>query len=104
LQEKGAFSALKQENLHALQICVHLNAKDREQVVETYTFTIKYHTDQESGQTIFGLEVDSPGGRPVTLEATSEAMQRMVRGITNLTERLPSLPGVLNLVRNADLD
>lgn len=76
-----------------MQVCVHLNSDDREQVVETYTFTIKYHTDESSGETLAGLEVDGPKGDPLTLEATSEAMQKMIRGITKLTEKLPSLPG-----------
>ncbi|SMQ49166.1 unnamed protein product [Zymoseptoria tritici ST99CH_1A5] len=90
--EQGAFPALKQGTLHAVQVCVHLNSDDREQVVETYTFTIKYHTDESSGETLAGLEVDGPKGDPLTLEATSEAMQKMIRGITKLTEKLPSLP------------
>jgi hypothetical protein len=94
-QEKGAFSALKKGNLHALQVCVHLNADNREQVIETYTFTIRYHTDQQSGQKIAGLEFDGTTGPPLTVEATSSDMQRMVRGITRLTERLPSLPGTM---------
>ncbi|EGP88974.1 uncharacterized protein MYCGRDRAFT_91969 [Zymoseptoria tritici IPO323] len=95
--EQGAFPALKQGTLHAVQVCVHLNSDDREQVVETYTFTIKYHTDESSGETLAGLEVDGPKGDPLTLEATSEAMQKMIRGITKLTEKLPGLPGATTL-------
>lgn len=77
-----------------MQIYVHTDPEDREKVVETYTFTIKYHTSEARGQTIAGLEVESPGGPPLTVEATNLALQDMLRDIMSVCERLPDLPGM----------
>lgn len=93
MKEKVAFVALKDGTLRALQIFVHTDPEDREKVVETYTFTIKYHYRQESGQTIAGLEVESPGGAPLTVEATNAALQDMLRDIMRICTNLPDLPG-----------
>jgi hypothetical protein len=92
-QEQVAFVALKDGTLRALQIYVHTDPEDRDKVVETYTFTIKYHMNNESGQSIAGLEVESPGGPPLTVEATNAALQEMLRDIMRICTHLPDLPG-----------
>lgn len=91
-QEKVAFVALKAGTLKGLHIYVHTDPEDREKVVETYTFTVKYHMSQGNGQTIAGLEVGSPTGPPLTVEATNAALQDILRDIMRICTYLPDLP------------
>ncbi|KAM3416644.1 Meiosis-specific protein hop1 [Cercospora zeina] len=91
-QEKGAFAALQKGRLSALQIYVHTDPEHREKVVETYTFAIKYHNDGRGGRVFAGLEVDSPGREGFTVEATSLALQSLIRHVNQLCDGLPDLP------------
>ncbi|PIA94498.1 hypothetical protein CB0940_08124 [Cercospora beticola] len=90
--EKGAFVALEEGRLSALQIYVHTDPDHPEQVVETYTFAIKYHSDGRGGRVFAGIEVDSPGREGITIEATSIALQSLIRHVNQLCEGLPDLP------------
>ena len=89
--EKGAFAALKAGNLRALQVYVHADPNDREKVLETYTFTIKYTEDAQSGKALAGLEMDSPGAM-VSVQATNSALQTLLRQVMDTCEALPELP------------
>lgn len=91
--EKGVFVALKDGTLKALQVYVHTDPDDRDKVVETYTFTIKYHSDGQGGRLYAGLEIDSPGERGITVEATSKALHDLLRQIIKTCDELPELPG-----------
>lgn len=90
-----------------MHILVHTDPEDRQKVVESYTFTIKYHLNQENRQTIAGLEVESPTGPPLTVEATNAALQEILRDLMRICQHLPDLPGMYSReagdVGNADL-
>ncbi|KAF2770537.1 hypothetical protein EJ03DRAFT_335497 [Teratosphaeria nubilosa] len=58
--EMGVFPALKAGHLQALEVYVHPDRKDRQKVLETYTFTIKYQTDEDARH-LAGLQLDGPG-------------------------------------------
>lgn len=91
--EKGVFVALKEGTLKALQVYVHTDPDDREKVVETYTFTIKYHPDGRGGRLYAGIEIDSPGKASATVEATNRSLQVLLRQIFEICNELPELPG-----------
>ncbi|KAI5361915.1 Putative HORMA domain, Zinc finger, FYVE/PHD-type, Zinc finger, RING/FYVE/PHD-type [Septoria linicola] len=90
--EEGAFVALREGRLRALQIYVHTDPDHRDRVVETYTFTIKYHDDGRGGRLLAGLEFDSPGKEGFTVEATTRALQDMLLRIIDTCQGLPDLP------------
>lgn len=91
--EKGVFVVLKEGTMKSLQVYVHTDPNDREKVVETYTFTIKYHSDGQGGRMYAGLEIESPGEHGVTVEATSRALHDLLRQIIKTCGELPELPG-----------
>ena len=92
MQENGAFPALAANNLRALQVYVHTDPYHRENVIETYTFTIKY-VDGNNGQKIAGLELDSQGHSLISIGATNSALQYLLRKVMDLCQALPDLPG-----------
>lgn len=89
--------------MSALQIYVHTDPDHPEQVVETYTFAIKYHDNGHGGRVFAGLEVDSPGREGITIEATSIALQSLIRHVNQLCEGLPDLPGKMRSYRQIPL-
>ena len=91
--ETGAFAALKDRSLQALQVYVHADRSDRQKVVETYTFTIKYLADEKHGRSLAGLEFQSPASSAVTTVDTNSALQQLLRDVMQLCEGLPDLPG-----------
>lgn len=93
IQEKGAFTALKAGHLRALQIYVHADPSDRQKVIETYTFTIKYSESADKGKVLAGLEMDGPGSPQVSVQATNSAFQSLLRQIMDVCASLPELPG-----------
>ncbi|KAK5131638.1 hypothetical protein LTR08_000765 [Meristemomyces frigidus] len=90
--ENGAFAALKAGHLQALQVYVHADSADRQKVVETYTFTIKYTKDGGNGKAVAGLEMDGPGSPLVSIQATNSALQTLLRRIMDVCQGLPDLP------------
>lgn len=83
---------MKAGNLHSLQVYVHADANDREKVVETYTFTIKYVPHADSGRTLAGFEMDSPSSAVISVDNTNGALQLLLRQIAELCQGLPDLP------------
>ncbi|KAK4545923.1 hypothetical protein LTR36_002487 [Oleoguttula mirabilis] len=90
--EKGAFAALKAGHLRALQIYVHADPTDRQRVIETYTFTIKYSEDAGKGKVLAGLEMDGPGSPQISVQATNSTLQTLLRQIVDICAGLPDLP------------
>lgn len=72
---------------------MHADPSDREKVVETYTFTIKYTPPDNNGQALAGLELDSPGSSIVSVGATNTELQLLLRQVMELCKSLPDLPG-----------
>ena len=93
VQEKGAFVALKAGDLRALQVYVHADSTDRDKVIETYTFTIKYNKSANNTRDVVGLEIDGSGSPLVSVEATNEALHELLKDVMTLCPRLPDLPG-----------
>jgi hypothetical protein len=90
--EDGAFTALKTGHLHALQVYVHTDPDNRARVIEAYTFTISYHHGNGQDPAVSGLVLDSPGSPPVSVQASNQALQQMLRHLMSTCERLPELP------------
>lgn len=42
---------------------------------------------------IAGLEMDSPGNDALTVEATNQALQSLLRYVNRICKELPDLPG-----------
>lgn len=97
IQEDGAFAALKSGNLRALQIYVHADPRDRQKVIETYTFTIKYSNLEDHTRTPAGIELNAPGNPLVGVHATNAALQSFFREMMDLCGTLPDLPGIHHL-------
>lgn len=106
IQENGAFAALKTGNLRALQIYVHADPKDRQKVLETYTFTVKYSSHEDHSKTPTGIELNAPGNPLVSVQATNAALQSFFRETMDLCGTLPDLPGMcyLLLVSRSEFD
>lgn len=75
-----------------MHVFVHADPTDRSQVIESYTFTVKYVHDADFRQVAAGIELGKPGSEAVTVGATSSALQELLRHINNLCEGLPQLP------------
>ncbi|KAF7189549.1 HORMA domain-containing protein 1 [Pseudocercospora fuligena] len=90
--EQGAFLALKDGRLRALQLYVHTTEHDRGQVVETYTFRIQYHDDGKGGKFLAGVDLDSPGRKSLTVDTTAVALQTLLRYVMEMCNGLPELP------------
>ncbi|KAH9810921.1 HORMA domain [Teratosphaeria destructans] len=89
--EMGVFPALRAGHLQALEVYVHPDRKDRQKVLETYTFTIKYQTDEDA-RLLAGLQLDGPGSALVSVQATNLALQTLLRDIGAICDQLPTLP------------
>lgn len=72
---------------------MHADPTSRERVIETYTFTIKYHKDARDGKTLASLDIDGPGNPLVSVQATNSALQSLLRQIMDISAGLPELPG-----------
>ena len=73
---------------------VHTDPQDRQKVVETYTFTIKYTQNAGKAKVPVGVEMDSLGDPRVSVEATNIALQTLLREVMRLCATLPDLPGM----------
>lgn len=88
------FPAIKAGNLRALHVFVHADPEDRTQVIESYTFTVKYFRNVANQDVAAGIELGKDGSEPVTVGATGLALQQLIRHINVLCEGLPQLPGL----------
>ncbi|KXT07784.1 hypothetical protein AC579_4304 [Pseudocercospora musae] len=90
--EQGAFMALKDGKLRALQLYLHTDEHDRGKVVETYSFRIQYHGDGKGGKFLAGVDLDSPGRKSLTVDTTAVALQTLLRYVMEICNGLPELP------------
>ena len=70
---------------------------DRERVLETYTFIIKYSNEDEEERVISGLEIEGPDGRRSTVGLTTASVVYAFRVITEICKGLPMLTGTSTL-------
>lgn len=92
MQEKGAFVALREGKLQALQILVHPDCRDRDKVIETYTFTVTYHNNPKRERRVSSLQLESSGETVATVGTAAADLQTLLRSIMALCEKLPHLP------------
>ena len=97
-QEKGAFIALKDGNLHAVQVYVHADRNDRDKIIETYTFTVRYLHGKDDKRKLAGIEIDTPESSFVSGGATNSALQDLLRKVIGLCSALPDLPGGSSII------
>lgn len=91
-QEIGAFTALKDNRLHA--VCVYVHAQpDRKELLEKYVFTIQYDSDGEHGKLLAGVQIATRQDSVRTVEATMAGLQTFLREISTRCGKLPDLPG-----------
>lgn len=91
-QENTAFEELKTGDLRAFQILVHPDKDRRNEVLETYTFTIQYAESDDGVRIPSGLDVNGAKQTAVTVQASNIALQQVMRSIHGLCESMPQLP------------
>ncbi|KAF2460599.1 HORMA domain-containing protein [Lineolata rhizophorae] len=91
--ERGAFEALKDSVLRAVQLSVFDNPSDSSRVVETYTFSFSYARPAEVGSAVENIELNCPQGRLVTLSTARLAFQNFIRAVNVHCTTLPPLQG-----------
>ncbi|MCJ1432931.1 DNA binding protein [Xylographa pallens] len=89
----GVFDALSKKVLAGLQFSIILDKDKPSEIIESYTFTIKYFTDPEtSSRQLVGLTVSSPGGEPVTIVDVRLGLKTIWKHLSHTVESLPELP------------
>lgn len=92
-QEYGAFPALQNGELKALQLYVHADPSDREKIIESYTFTFEYDTRTGDQSSLTGLALQHADGSRLQAGASNTALRDLFSGIIHMCEQLPLLPG-----------
>ena len=93
-QEKGAFPELESGDLRAVQILIHPDNKRRDEVLETYTFIVRYVVSEDGRRTPSAVVTEAPGGRGATASTAHAALQELLRNVDKLCDDLPQLsPG-----------
>lgn len=78
--------------MRAIKIYVHINKDRRQDVLETYTFTIQYTASEDGICTPSGLDVSGMKHTGVTIEASNIALQQALRQIAEMCNDMPQLP------------
>ncbi|KAF2136996.1 uncharacterized protein K452DRAFT_312695 [Aplosporella prunicola CBS 121167] len=105
--EKGAFDALKHRYLRAVQIQIYEDPDKAYEVIETYTFTVKYvDLPEYGGKAVAGLQFESPGGQVeepleqtgslasqiLTTRRAKHNLEKFIRLLSRFCGTLPHLP------------
>lgn len=93
LQEKGAFPLLAAGRLQAIQICVHEDQYQREKVIESYAFAIKYEDDGSGSKSPVGVKVGRHQSCPANVGQANSNLQEVLGEIQKICKTLPHLPG-----------
>ncbi|MCJ1290976.1 DNA binding protein [Xylographa carneopallida] len=89
----GVFDALSKNVLASLQFSIILDKKKPSEIIESYTFTMKYTKDPEaSSRQLVGLTISSSGGEPMTLIDVRIDLKRIWKHLSHIVEKLPELP------------
>ena len=93
LSKDGVFDALSKNVLASLQFSIILDKKKPSEIIESYTFTMKYTKDPEaSSRQLVGLTISSSGGEPMTLIDVRIDLKRIWKHLSHIVEKLPELP------------
>ncbi|EME44840.1 hypothetical protein DOTSEDRAFT_87353 [Dothistroma septosporum NZE10] len=90
--ENGAFTALKDGHLRAVQLNIHAQPDSRDKVLETYTFTVKYDSGGAFEKKIAGVQMNGQKSVARTVEATNIGLQSLLRELIACSNALPALP------------
>jgi meiosis-specific protein HOP1 len=91
-QEKGAFLELESGDLHAVQILIHPDRKRRKEVLETYTFVVRYVVAEDGQRTPIAVTTEAPENQGATTSSAHTALQELLRNVDRLCDDLPQLP------------
>ena len=91
-QEKGAFPELESGDLRAVQILIHPDKKRRNEVLETYTFIVRYIVAEDGRRTPSAVVTEAPGDQGATTSSAHAALQELLRNVDRLCDDLPQLP------------
>lgn len=94
LQESGVFDALKLRVLRALQLSLLADPEKPSNVLETWTFNIRYGKTTTEGRPLQGLELHNSQGGMVQADAVRKELVSFIRKVLALCNTLPELPGV----------
>ncbi|MCJ1381333.1 DNA binding protein [Xylographa soralifera] len=89
----GVFDALSKNVLASLQFSIVLDKEKPSEIIESYTFTMKYTRDPETSlRQLVGLTVSPSGGAPITLVDVRLGLKTIWKHLSHTVERLPELP------------
>lgn len=91
-QEKSAFPELESGDLRAVKIFVHPDSQRRNEVLETYTFVVRYVIAENGRRTPSAVATDAPEDQEATTSSAHAALQGLLRNVDQLCEDLPQLP------------
>jgi len=92
LQEKGAFPELESGDLRAVQILIHPDKQRRNEVLETYTFIVRYIFAESGQRTPSAVVTEVPEEQEATTSYAHTALHELLRNVDRLCEDLPQLP------------
>lgn len=93
VQENGAFDALQQRILQAVQFTIVASPQSPEKVLESYTFTVMYNRDGNDKLQPHGLSAEIPHGGTTEIGTVQRDLSVFVKRVVSICERLPPLPG-----------
>ena len=89
----GIFDALSKNVLASLQFSIILDKEKPSEIIESYTFTLKYTRNPEtSSRQLVGLTVLPSGGGPITFVDVRSGLKTIWKHLSHTVERLPELP------------
>lgn len=83
---------LESGQLRAVQVLVHPASESRNEVLETYTFTIHYTTSEKGERTPSGLATSASKHVTFLSDATNTSLQQLFRKVADMCNDLPALP------------
>lgn len=92
-QEEGIFPEIERGNLKALEVYVH-PSQDRQNVSETYTFTIKYTSSAGGGGKVpSGLEINGSDSN-ASIVGPVGSLIYLFRALGKLCQGMPKLQSI----------
>ncbi|MCJ1284440.1 DNA binding protein [Xylographa opegraphella] len=89
----GIFDALSKNVLASLQFSIILDKEKPSEIIESYTFTMKYTRYPDTAlRQLVGLTVSPSGGEPITLVNVRSGLETIWKHLSHTVERLPELP------------
>lgn len=86
---------LRRRQLHAIQVNVHDGEQnDRDKVMETYTFAIRYQADDSGVKSPTSVEIIGSDIPQATDGQVNEGLRTILKSISGLCDELPRLPGL----------